>query len=132
MLPEVLSADMCSLREGEDRAAMVCHIHIDARGQVQSRKFTRAIVRIHHNIAYEEAQAAVDAGDPPAYLANLWGAWKLLAAAREKREPLELELPERRVMLNEEGQIAEIAVRERRSEEPCANGSMLTGWSKIS
>ncbi|WP_241765800.1 ribonuclease R [Erythrobacter longus] len=113
MLPEVLSADVCSLREGEDRAAMVCHAHIDASGTVKTRKFTRAIVRIHHNIAYEDAQSAVDAGSPPEYLANLWGAWKLLAEAREKREPLELEIPERRVMLNDEGQIAEIAVRER-------------------
>lgn len=113
MLPEVLSADVCSLREGEDRAAMVCHVHINAAGQVETRRFTRAIVRIHHNIAYEDAQAAIDAGDPPDYLANLWGAWTLLAAAREKRDPLELELPERRVVLNEEGQIAEIAVRER-------------------
>ena len=113
MLPEILSADVCSLREGEDRAAMVAHLHIDAAGKVENRGFTRALVRIHHNIAYEDAQAAVDAGDPPEYLTNLWGAWKLLAAARAKRDPLELELPERRVVLNEEGQIAEIAVRER-------------------
>ena len=113
MLPEVLSADVCSLRENEDRAAMVCHVHINNSGQVETKRFTRAIVRIHHNIAYEDAQATVDAGDPPDYLTHLWGAWKLLASAREKRDPLELELPERRVVLNEEGQIAEIAVRER-------------------
>ncbi|MEP1420642.1 MAG: ribonuclease R [Erythrobacter sp.] len=113
MLPEVLSADVCSLREGEDRAAMVCHVHIDASGQVKTQRFTRAIVRIQHNIAYEDAQTQVDTGNPPEHLANLWGAWKLLAAARKKRDPLELEIPERRVMLNDEGQIAEIAVRER-------------------
>jgi len=113
MLPEVLSADVCSLREGEDRAAMVCHVHINSAGQVQTRKFTRAIVRIHHNIAYEDAQAHVDTGSPPEYLTNLWGAWKLLAEARKKRDPLDLDLPERRVVLDEEGQIAEIAVRER-------------------
>ncbi|BDI61143.1 ribonuclease R family protein [Qipengyuania nanhaisediminis] len=113
MLPEILSADVCSLREGEDRAAMVCHVHIDANGKVETRGFTRAIVRIHHNIAYEDAQAAVDEGNPPEYLANLWGAWKLLAEARAKRDPLELELPERRVVLGDDGKIAEIAVRER-------------------
>ncbi len=113
MLPEILSADVCSLREGEDRAAMACHLHIDAEGKVENRGFTRAVVRIHHNIPYEDAQAAVDGGDPPEFLMHLWGAWKLLAAAREKRDPLELELPERRVVLNEEGQVDEIAVRER-------------------
>ncbi|MBL9048449.1 MAG: hypothetical protein JNK34_14330, partial [Tabrizicola sp.] len=66
-----------------------------------------------HNHAYEEAQAAVDAGNPPEHLANLWGAWKLLAAARAERDPLELELPERQVRLNDEGRIEEIKLRER-------------------
>ncbi|AWW74769.1 ribonuclease R [Erythrobacter sp. KY5] len=113
MLPEILSADVCSLREGEDRAAMVCHFHIDAEGKVGNVRFSRALVRIAHVIPYEEAQAAVDEGDPPQFLTNLWGAWQLLAKARAARDPLELELPERRVVLNEEGQIAEIAVRER-------------------
>lgn len=117
MLPEILSADVCSLRENEDRAAMACHLHIDAAGQITKHRFTRAIVRIHHNIAYEDAQAAVDAGQngkaPPEYLANLWDAWKLLAEARKNREPLNLDLPERRVMLNDEGVITEIAVRDR-------------------
>ncbi len=113
MLPEVLSADVCSLKEGEDRAAMACHLHISGDGKVSSFRFTRALVRIAHNIAYEDAQKAVDAGDPPEYLAKLWDAWKALAAARHARDPLELELPERRVVLNEQGQIAEIALRER-------------------
>lgn len=113
MLPEILSADVCSLKEGEDRAAMACHLHINAEGQITSYRFTRALVRIHHNIAYEDAQAQIDAGDAPEFLQNLWAAWKLLAAAREARDPLELDLPERRVMLGADGQIAEIAVRER-------------------
>ena len=113
MLPEILSADVCSLREGEDRAAMVCHFHIDGDGKVGSVRFDRALVRIEYVIPYEEAQASVDGGNPPEFLTNLWGAWKLLAKAREARDPLELELPERRVVLNDEGQIAEIAVRER-------------------
>jgi ribonuclease R len=144
MLPEILSADVCSLKEGEDRAAMACHLHINADGKVSSFRFTRALVRIAHNIAYEDAQAIIDGkplprgegvGDggsapdpsnthPPTpslkgggeiakILANLWEAWRALAAARHARDPLELELPERRVVLNEKGQIAEIAIRER-------------------
>ncbi|WP_245804549.1 ribonuclease R [Erythrobacter tepidarius] len=113
MLPEVLSADVCSLKEGEDRAAMACHLHIDAEGKVTRFRFTRALVRIARNIAYEDAQQAVDDGNPPEFLANLWAAWRALAAARHARDPLELELPERRVVLDEKGRIAEIAIRER-------------------
>lgn len=118
MLPEVLSADVCSLRAGEDRAAMACHIHIDAKGRVSDWRFTRAIVRIAEVIAYEEAQRRIDQEAPDgevslAVLQNLWAAWRALAAARQDRDPLELELPERRVMLDEQGRIAEIALRER-------------------
>lgn len=113
MLPEVLSADVCSLKEGEDRAAMACHFRIGPEGNVTNFRFTRAIVRIHHNIAYEDAQAAIDSGDALDYLQHLWKAWRALEDARQRRDPLELEIPERRVKLNEQGQIAEIAVRER-------------------
>lgn len=113
MLPEVLSADVCSLKEGQDRAVMACHLHINANGKVSSFRFTRALVRIAHNIAYEDAQKAVEEGNPPEFLANLWAVWKAFAAARHARDPLELELPERRVVLNEKGQITEIAIRER-------------------
>ena len=113
MLPEVLSADVCSLKQHVDRAAMACHIRIDKDGKVSDWRFTRAIVRLARNIAYEDAQAAIDAGDAPEYLQNLWGAWKLLFKARQARDPLDLELPERQVRLNDEGVIEEIAIRER-------------------
>ncbi|MXP28458.1 ribonuclease R [Porphyrobacter algicida] len=113
MLPEVLSADVCSLKEGQDRAAMACHLRISPEGKITKWRFTRAIVNLTNNIAYEDAQAQIDAGDAPEYLAHLWGAWKLLNAARDARDPLDLDLPERQVKLNEQGQIEEIAVRER-------------------
>ena len=113
MLPEVLSADVCSLKEGEPRAAMACHLKIAADGRISQWRFTRAIVRIAHNIAYEDAQAAIDGGSPPEYLASLWAAWKALNAARDARDPLDLDLPERRVHLDEKGRITDISVRER-------------------
>jgi ribonuclease R len=113
MLPEVLSADVCSLKSGADRAAMACHMSIDSEGRIKEWRFTRAIVRIAEVIAYEEAQRRIDAGEAEAHLVNLWDAWRLLEKARNARDPLNLELPERRVVLDEQGKIAEIAIRER-------------------
>jgi ribonuclease R len=113
MLPEVLSADICSLRAGEDRAAMACELAIDSGGKVKDWRFTRAIVRIAEVIAYEDAQARIDAGEAGENLQNLWAAWRALEMARQNRDPLELELPERRVMLDENGRISEIRLRER-------------------
>jgi ribonuclease R len=113
MLPEELSADICSLKEGQDRAALACHLVIDPAGKVTSWRFTRAVIRVATNIAYEDAQASIDAGNAPEHLKNLWLAWALLAKARDKREPLDLDLPERRVQLDEAGRITSIAVRDR-------------------
>jgi ribonuclease R len=137
MLPEELSADICSLKAGKDRAAMACHLKIAKDGTLASWRFTRAKVRIAANIAYEDAQAAIDASNeervevssptcdmPPierrvpqalvdGALRPLWACWRALFAARQKRDPLELDLPERRVMLDEKGRIMSIAPRDR-------------------
>lgn len=117
MLPEVLSANVCSLKAGEDRAAIACHLTIDAQGKVKDWRFTRAIVRIAEVIAYEDAQARIDAGASEgvdiSVLQHLWACWRALEKARHQRDPLELELPERRVQLDEQGRITQIALRER-------------------
>jgi ribonuclease R len=119
MLPEALSADICSLKEGEDRAALACHLTIAADGRLLGWRFTRALVRIAANLAYEDAQAAIDgAGGPAAEwlelaLRPLWNCWAALAKARDARAPLDLDLPERRVQLDEQGRILSVAARER-------------------
>ena len=63
MLPEQLSADICSLKEGKERAALACHLKIDGKGNLKSWYFTRAKVCIAANIAYEDAQASIDAAE---------------------------------------------------------------------
>ena len=140
MLPEELSAGICSLKEGEDRAALVCHLQVTKAGALKSWRFTRARVRIAANIAYEDAQAAIDAeagqerievASPVCYMPEietegpvpralvrstlipLWDCWRALYKARAKRAPLELDLPERRVTLDEKGRILSVAPRER-------------------
>jgi ribonuclease R len=138
MLPEELSADICSLKAGEERAALACHLKVAKDGTLKSWRFSRAKICVAANIAYEDAQAAIDLAAevgsvevssptcsmPPIEgpvarelvekaLKPLWGCWRALFAARQKRDPLELDLPERRVVLDEKGRIASIAPRDR-------------------
>ena len=117
MLPHQLSSDMCSLRAEKDRAAMACHLVVNASGNVTSWRFSRAVIRVAAVMAYEDAQAAIDGGQDNALLEPalkpLWECWKLLRKARDKREPLALDLPERRVVLDDNGKIVSVAVRER-------------------
>ncbi|HEX8379793.1 MAG TPA: VacB/RNase II family 3'-5' exoribonuclease, partial [Allosphingosinicella sp.] len=120
MLPEILSADVCSLKEGVDRAALACHLKVSAKGKLESWRFSRAVVRLVANIAYEDAQAIIDGNEPVrqgeaslAILQPLWDCWRALYAAREDRGPLDLDLPERRIVLDEQGRILSVAPRER-------------------
>jgi len=120
MLPHELSSDICSLKQDQVRAALACHLHVSKDGALKSWRFSRAKLCVVANIAYENAQAAID-GTPDLVdqqvvekaLKPLWACWLALLTARNKREPLELDLPERRVMLDEKGRILSVAPRER-------------------
>src|SRR5919112_2398707 len=149
MLPEELSADICSLKQGQVRAALACHLKIARDGTLKSWRFTRAKICVAANIAYEDAQAAIDAvgeertdvSSPTCSMPEvegavskelvrtalqpLWGAWRALLAARNKREPLELDIPERRVMLDEKGRITSIAPRDRLDAHRLVEGFMI-------
>jgi ribonuclease R len=119
MLPHELSSDICSLKEGQDRAALACHLHVAPDGSLKSFRFSRAVIRVAANIAYEDAQRAIDGeGGVETELLDsavkpLWACWEALFAARNRREPLELDLPERQVVLDEKGRITSVAARER-------------------
>ena len=120
MLPEELSADLCSLKEGVDRPCLVARMVFDRHGHKKSHTFLRAIMRSAARLTYARAQAAFD-GKPDAdmtetakkTLTDVWAAYQSLVIARNKRDPLDLDLPERRVILGEDGKVASIAYRER-------------------
>ena len=119
MLPERLSADLCSLREGEDRAVVAVRLVLDAQGRKIGHRFTRAMMRSAASLSYAQAQAAFEgrfdaASEPLAgMLGDLYAAWKATVTAREERQPLDLDLPERRIVLSEEGRVDSVAFRDR-------------------
>ena len=120
MLPERISNDLCSLREGENRPAMALRIVIDADGRKKRHSFHRVLMRSQAKLSYTQAQTAID-GHPDdvtgsllaPVLKPLWAAYDALAKARDKRSPLALDLPERRIRLDEHGMVASIYVPER-------------------
>ncbi len=120
MLPEALSNGLCSLRPGEDRACLAFHLWIDRNGVLIRHRLVRGLMRSAARLTYEQVQDCHD-GRPDevtapladSVIAPLFGAYARLAVARAKRGTLELDLPERRVRIDERGRVAEIAVRER-------------------
>ena len=120
MLPEQLSNHWCSLVPKEDRPVLAAEMWIDAEGHLKKHRFHRAMIRSAARLTYNRVQRAMD-GAPDAEIAPLmekvvrplYGAYRVLLAAREKRGALDLDLPERQVTLGKDGRIAEIGVRER-------------------
>ncbi|WP_421791919.1 ribonuclease R [Hyphobacterium sp.] len=120
MLPERLSNDLCSLREKEERPCMAVRMVFAADGQKKRHEFIRGWMRSAAKLSYMDAQRAID-GAPnekaepllDLVLKPLWGAYAALSKARQNRGPLEIDAPERRVRVGEDGKISSIETRER-------------------
>ncbi|MGH6958183.1 MAG: ribonuclease R [Caulobacteraceae bacterium] len=118
MLPERLSAGLCSLREGEDRACLAVRMVFDKEGRKRGHRFQRGLMRSAAKLSYEEAQAAIDGrADERAQplmervLKPLFSAYTALKAGREARSPLEIDSAERRIHFGADGKIAAIVPR---------------------
>ncbi|WP_417480087.1 ribonuclease R [Maricaulis maris] len=120
MLPERLSNDLCSLREKEDRPCLAVRMVFDKSGNKRSHTFMRGWMRSAAKLSYTQAQDAIDGRDGgPAnallddVLKPLWGAYFAAREARGRREPLEIDAPERRVRVGEDGQVIGVETRQR-------------------
>ncbi|RWF13642.1 MAG: ribonuclease R, partial [Mesorhizobium sp.] len=120
MLPERISNDLCSLRDGQDRPALAVRMTFSADGRKLRHSFHRIMMKSAAKLAYPQAQAAID-GAPDdktgpildTVLKPLWDAYAVVKRGRETRQPLELELPERKILLKEDGTVDRVVVPER-------------------
>jgi ribonuclease R len=120
MLPERISNDLCSLVPDKDRPALAVRVVIGADGRKKRHSFHRIMMRSHAKLAYEQAQAAIDgyadaiaAPHVDTILKPLWAAYGALKQERHGREPLDLELPERKLVLDADGKIIDVVIRDR-------------------
>lgn len=120
MLPERISNNLCSLRPREDRPALAVRMIIGPDGRKKSHSFHRVMMRSAEKLSYQQAQTAID-GKPDevtkpildTILKPLWEGYALVKKARDIREPLYLDLPERKIVLNSDGTVDRIFVPER-------------------
>lgn len=118
MLPEALSNDLCSLRPKEPRACMAVHMHIDREGNLLRHKFVRALMRSQARLVYEQVQAihegaASDGDELAPVIAPLYAAFGVLQKARERRGALDLDLPERKIDIDENNNMVGVSTRVR-------------------
>jgi ribonuclease R len=117
MLPERISNDLCSLRPNENRAALAVRMIIDAGGNKRSHTFHRVMMKSAAKLSYAQVQAAIDGQPDDAsgpLLANvlkpLYAAYDALKRARAERSPLDLDLPERKILLKGDGTVDRVAI----------------------
>ena len=120
MLPERISNDLCSLRHGEDRPALAARIVISAEGRKRSHGFHRILMRSAATLHYGQAQGAVDGWPDPTtgplladILEPLYAAYRTLKRVRDERGPLELDLPERKIVLTAHNTVDRVFTPER-------------------
>jgi ribonuclease R len=120
MLPERISNDLCSLRPREDRAAVAVRMVIGADGRKRSHTFHRIMMRSAARLSYEQTQVAIggrtDEDTAPLIapvLAPLYAAYEALKHARAERQPLDLDLPERKILLKADGTVDRVVIPER-------------------
>jgi len=118
MLPEVLSNGLCSLKQGENRACMAVRMIFDKDGKKTGHKFMRGLMRSHAKLSYEQAQSAIDGQQDDAtgpimdaILYPLWNAYSTMLKGRNRRSPLAIESPERKVLMDPGGGIGAIEPR---------------------
>jgi len=117
MLPERISNDLCSLREGEDRPALAVKMRFNRDGKKIGHKFHRVMMRSAVKLSYQQAQDAIDGrADDTAgmyldtVLKPLWHAYGILKRGRDKRQPLELDMPERKIQLDDKGRVDKVVI----------------------
>jgi ribonuclease R len=120
MLPERISNDLCSLRPNENRAALAVRMIIGADGRKRSHTFHRIMMRSAARLSYQQAQAAIggrtDEVTQPLIvpvLRPLYAAYEAMTRARTERQPLDLDLPERKILLKADGTIDRVITPER-------------------
>lgn len=117
MLPEALSNGWCSLNPGEDRPCLTVDMWIDANGGKLRHKFHRAMMRSAARLTYNQVQKIRDGGPlgdiPEGLIDPLYGAYGALQKSRDERGAIDLDLPERRIVLAEDGRVEHIDRRTR-------------------
>ena len=120
MLPERISNDLCSLVPGEPRGAVAVRMVIGPDGRKRSHSFHRVLMRSAAKLNYAQAQAAIDGRpddttgpllDP--ILKPLYDAYAVVKRARDERDPLDLDIPERKILLKPDGTVDRVIVPER-------------------
>ena len=117
MLPKELSNGICSLNAGEDRFTLSCTMEIDKEGNIISSDVYKAVIKVTERMNYKDVQKIIDGSDEEVleryknYIQDfklMEELAKILKNKRLERGYLNLDLPESKVVLDNNGHAVDI------------------------
>lgn len=118
MLPRELSNGICSLNAGEDRFTLSCSMEINPKGKVVSSEVYKGIINVTERMNYHDVQKIIDGTDKKVlkkyepYIQNfkdMEELAKILKARRIEEGYLNLDIPESKIDLDENGKVTNIS-----------------------
>jgi len=117
MLPEVLSNGLCSLNPKVDRLCMVCEMRVNVDGKVTRATFFEGVMRSKARLTYSQVNELLEGKatntvpkDLHGPIRELHALYKAFAKARSRRGAIEIDLPQTKFKLNDDGEIDRIEV----------------------
>jgi ribonuclease R len=116
MLPEKLSADLCSLKPDVDRLVLSVIAVLDVRGMLHGVRFEEAVIRSRFRLHYGEVQDSLDGRgslpeEPARAIETLMRLARGLRARRRGAGALDLDVPEVKVWVDDQGRPVRIERR---------------------
>ena len=112
MLPRELSNGICSLNEGQDRYTLSVSMEIDNKGKIISSEVYKGIINVTRRMSYKDVQAILDNSNEEIvtkykdYIADfklMEELAKILKETRITKGYLNLDIPESKIILNQDG-----------------------------
>lgn len=117
MLPKELSNGICSLNAGQDRFTLSCSMEINNKGEVVSAEVYKGIINVTERMNYHDVQKILDKSDEKVlkkyekYIGNFELMAELAEILKKKRLEqgyLNLDIPESKIDLDENGKVISI------------------------
>ena len=112
MLPRELSNGICSLNAGEDRYTLSCSMEITPKAKIVSSDIYKGVIRVTERMCYTDVQKILDRSDETvlkryekyiSYFDLMAELANILKAKRKENGYLNLEIPESKIILDENG-----------------------------
>ncbi|MGM0563938.1 MAG: ribonuclease R [Pseudomonadota bacterium] len=135
MLPENISNGLCSLNPHVDRLCMVCEVHIDGKGEIQSYDFKEGVFQSKARTTYDEVGKIVLEQDPATrekfshvvpHVEELHRLFKVLRQARERRGAIDFDTVETRIVFGDDKKIEAIVPVHRHDAHKLIEECMVT------